>query len=181
MRPPRMTVIEYERIGGMLDDPRVELIDGYLVKKTSKKPRHVATVKRIYRIFAGLLPPGWTWQKEDPIRITDFDEPEPDVAVLRGSDRDYDGRIPDAADVALVVEVAESTLERDQSRKLLAYAKGRIPVYWIVNLVDSQIEVYSDPAPEGYRSVQVVKPGQDVPIVIGGAVVGQIGVSDILP
>jgi Uma2 family endonuclease len=177
----RMTVDEYERIGGMLEDDRIELIDGYLVKKMSKKPPHVATVKRIYGIVPGMLPVGWTWQKEDPVRIPDFDEPEPDVAVLRGSNRDYDARIPDHRDVVLAVEVAETTLDRDRGPKLLAFARGGIPVYWIVNLVDSQIEVYSDPSPDGYRSRQDFQPGQVVPVIIGGAEVGRIGVSDILP
>jgi Uma2 family endonuclease len=177
----RLTVEEYERIGGMLDDDRIELIDGYLVKKMSKKPPHIATVKRIYRIVPGMLPVGWTWQKEDPVRIPDFDEPEPDVAVLRGSNRDYDARIPDHRDVVLAVEVAETTLDRDRGPKLLAFARGGIPVYWIVNLVDSQIEVYSDPTPDGYRVRQDFQPGQAVPVVIGGAEVGRIGVAEILP
>ena len=177
-----MTVDEYERIGTMLDDPdKVELIDGYLVKKMAKNPPHIATVKRTYKTLDALLPMGWTWQKEDPVRIPDFDEPEPDVTVRRGSDDDYNGRIPEQSDVALVVEVAESTLERDRGRKHLAYANGRIPAYWIVNLVDSQIEVYSDPAPDGYRSRQDFKPGQDAPVMIGGSEIGRIAVVSILP
>lgn len=176
----RVTVDEYERIGGLLDDPRVELIDGCLVKKMSKKPPHISTVKAIYTILSRLLPQGWTWQKEDPIRIPDINEPEPDVAVLRGSDADYEGRIPDQTDVALLVEVADTTLDRDRGPKLLAYAKGRIPIYWLVNLVDRQVEVYSDPAPDGYRSVQIFRPGQMIPLVIDGVEVGQIAVADIL-
>src|SRR5438132_5399203 len=76
----RMTVDEYERIGGMLDDERVELIDGYLVKKMSKNPPHIWSVKTVLKILAGMLPPGWSWRKEDPVRIPDFDEPEPDIA-----------------------------------------------------------------------------------------------------
>jgi Uma2 family endonuclease len=176
-----MNVAEYERIGGMLDDPRIELIGGYLVKKMSKKPPHTSTVKRIYRLVAAMLPAGWTWQKEDPIRIPDFDEPEPDVAVLRGFDGDYDNRIPEPADVALVVEVAETALDADQGSKLLAYAKARIPVYWIVNLVERQVEVYSDPAPEGYRSREDHQPGENIPVVIDGIEVGHIAVDEILP
>jgi Uma2 family endonuclease len=178
----RITVDEYERIGGMLDDPdKVELIDGYLVRKMSKNPPHVATVKRAYKTLDALLPAGWTWQKEDPVRIPEFNEPEPDVAILKGSDNEYTARIPGPSDVALAIEVAESTLERDRGRKHLAYAYGGIPVYWIINLVESQIEVYSDPAPEGYRSRQDFKPGQDVPVVIDGREIGRIGVTDIIP
>jgi len=177
----RMTVDEYERIGGMLDDPRVELIDGYLVKKMSKNPSHIWTAKSLVMTLGGLIMPGWSWRKEDPVRIPDFDEPEPDIAIVSGSDDDYKGRIPEPPDVALVVEVAESTLERDQGRKFLAYAKGGIPVYWIVNLVDSQVEVYSDPASDGYRTRHDYKPGQNVPVVVGGREIGRIAVADILP
>ena len=166
----------------MLDDPdKVELIDGFLVKKMAKNPPHIATVKRIYKSLDGLLPTGWTWQKEDPVRIPNFDEPEPDFAVLRGSDDDYNGRIPEHSDVALVVEVAESTLERDRGRKQMTYANGGIAVYWIVNLIDSQVEVYSDPAADGYLSRQDFKPGQDVPVMIGGSEIGRIAVVSILP
>ena len=85
------------------------------------------------------------------------------------------------ADVAFLVEVSESTLDRDQGEKLSAYATGNIPVYWIVNLVDSQVEVYTGPCPEGYRSRQVFNPGQTVPVVIDGIEVGRIAVADILP
>ena len=69
----------------------------------------------------------------------------------------------------------------DRTVKHLGYAGGGIPVYWIVNLVDRQVEVYSDPGPEGYRSTQIFTPGQDVPIVIDGATMGTVPVADILP
>jgi len=177
----RMTIDEYERIGGMLDEERLELIDGYLVKKMSKNPPHVSTVKSIYRALSRVLPHGWTWQKEDPVRIPGFDEPEPDVAVLRGVDADYDLRIAEAGDVALLVEVSETTLDRDQGPKLSAYAKGGIPIYWIVNLIDHQIEVYSSPSPDGYQSRRDFKTGADVPVVIDGVEVGRIAVAEVLP
>jgi Uma2 family endonuclease len=177
----RMTIDEYERIGGMLDDDRIELIDGYLVKKMSKNPPHIWAVKTTLKILAGLLPPGWTWRKEDPVRIPDFDEPEPDLAIVRGSDDDYKVRIPGPADVALVIESSETTLARDQGPKLSNYAKAGIPVYWIVNLVDNQVEVYSSPSPDGYKVHHDFKPGQDVPVVIDGVEVGRIAVADILP
>jgi Uma2 family endonuclease len=176
-----MTVEEYERIGAMLDDDRVELIDGYLVKKMSKNPPHIWSVKSVLKILDRMLPPGWTWRKEEPVRIPDFDEPEPDIAIVRGPDDDYKVRIPGPEDAALAIEASETTLDRDQSPKLSAYAKGGIPVYWIVNLVDNQVEVYFDPSPAGYKSRQDFKPGQDVPVVIGGVAVGRIAVATILP
>ena len=74
-----MTVDEYERIGGMLDDDRIELIDGYLVKKMSKKPPHVFCTKTLWNRLGAMVGTGWMVRKEDPVRIPDFDEPEPDV------------------------------------------------------------------------------------------------------
>ena len=178
----RMTVDEYERLAeaSILDDDRVELIDGYLVRKMPKKPPHVWAVDAILEALRATLP-GWWCRKEDPVRIPNFDEPEPDVAVVRGSRDDYGDRIPGPKDVALIVEVSESTLVRDRGKKRAAYARGRIPVYWIINLVDRQVEVYSRPSARGYRSSRVYKPGQNIPVVIAGSRVGRIAVADILP
>lgn len=177
----RFTVDEYERMAGDLDDPQVELIDGYVVKKMGKKPPHIWAAGSVLEALETLLPHGWSWRKEDPVRIPDFDEPEPDVVIVRGTREDYRRRIPGPADVALLVEVAETSLERDRGKKLTAYAKGDIPLYWIVNLVDAQVEVYSSPGLDGYQSSQVFKAGQDVPVVIDGHEVGRIAVADILP
>jgi Uma2 family endonuclease len=178
----RININEYERIAraGALDDDRIELIDGYLVRKMPKYPRHVNTVARILRALQATLP-GWWCRKEDPVRIPDFDEPEPDVAVVRGSIEDYQDRTPGPKDIALLVEVADTTLPRDRGEKAAAYGRGRIPVYWIINLVDRQIEVYSRPSARGYRSSRVYQPGEDVPVVIAGAEVGRITVADVLP
>jgi len=176
-----MTVDEYERLAGLLDDPRVELIDGYLVKKMSKKPPRIWAVGSVLDATTRLLPSGWSSRKEDPVRIPDFDEPEPDVAIVQGSRDDYRGRIPGPNDVALLVEVADTSLAIDRGQKRSAYARGGIPVYWIVNLNDRQVEVYSDPAEDGYRSGEVFRPGDEVPVVIAGFEAGRIKVSDILP
>jgi Uma2 family endonuclease len=176
-----MTVDEYERLAGMLDDPRVELIDGYLVKKMGKKPPHIWAVGSVLDATASVLPAGWSVRKEDPVRIPDFDEPEPDVAVVRGSRDDYCSRLPEPADVALLVEAADRSLATDRGPKRAAYARACIPVYWIVNLNDRQVEVYSDPGADGYRSAEVFAPGQEVPVIIAGIEVGRIKVADILP
>ena len=176
----RFTVDEYERMAGVLDGSRVELIDGYLVRKMPKKPPHIWAVMCLVETIPSLLPPGWTWRKEDPVRIPAFDEPEPDLAVLRGPTEAYRDRIPDASDVVLLIEVAETTLARDRGQKLVAYARSGIAVYWIVNLVDRQVEVYTGPGSDGYSSRVDFTAGQHVPVVIGGVKVGHIAVSDML-
>ncbi len=176
-----MTVDEYERLAGLLDDPRVELINGYLVKKMAQKPQHTWAVETARGFLERVLPGGWFIREEKPVRIPRFDEPEPDLAVIRGMRDDYRGRHPEPQDIAVLVEVAESSIERDQREKRSAYAQGGIPVYWIVNLNDRQVEVYSLPAEDGYRSVEVFRPGDEVPLVIAGVEAGRIKVSDLLP
>jgi Uma2 family endonuclease len=126
----RMTVDEYERLvaTGALDNPQIELIDGLLAKKIRKKPRHSTGSERLRRLLerGSLLPDGWRVRHEQPVRIPDFDEPEPDLAVVRGEVEDYDERHPGPGDVALIIEVADSSLARDQGSKWLAYARGGI-------------------------------------------------------
>jgi Uma2 family endonuclease len=184
--PPlhRITVDEYERIiaSGALEDPDgVELIDGYMVDKMGKSAEHGYATKKTLRALDTRLPPGWTWRAEQPVRIPEFDEPEPDVTVVSGSDEDYRHRIPGPDDVGLLIEVSLTTLVQDQGDKRSAYARARIPVYWIVNLADRRVEVYSRPGKSGYRSHKAYTPGQQVPVTIGGQSLQPIAVDDILP
>jgi Uma2 family endonuclease len=174
----RFNVDEYERM--VLEDNRVELINGYVVKKVPKNPTHRWTTKAALKSLETLLPTGWISQKEDSVRIPDFDEPEPDIAIVRGTDDDYKQRHPGPTDVGLLVEVSETTLDRDRNAKLPSYARGGIPIYWIINLVDQQVEVYTNPGPDGYGSRQVFTKAQAVPVVLDGRPIGQIAVDDIL-
>ena len=95
----RMTVDEYARIGEMLDDRRLELIDGHLVKKMPKNPEHSWSTKQVLKALESRLPRRWIARKEEPVRIPAYDEPEPDVSILRGSDDDYMHRMLRPADV----------------------------------------------------------------------------------
>jgi Uma2 family endonuclease len=179
-------VWQYERLveaGVLTEDDQVELINGFLVLKMAKGPVHTATVIDTRDAFLRLIPGGWHVQTEAPVRIPDFDEPEPDVAVVRGKARDYVAlnRPPEASEVCLNVEVAESSLPRDRGEKMVAYATGRVPVYWIINLLDGQVEVYTDPVPGFYRSHQTFRPGESVPMIVTGAEVGRIPVDHMLP
>jgi Uma2 family endonuclease len=180
----RITVDEYERIiaAGALEDPgTVELIDGYMVDKMGKNAEHGYATKQTLKALESRLLAGWTWRKEEPVRIPAYDEPEPDIAIVRGSDTDYEHRIPTAADVALLVEVSGSTLNQDRGKKRTTYAEGGIPVYWIVNLVNRQVEVYSRPGKTGYKSRKDYLSGQHVPVTIGGRRLSPIAVDDLLP
>jgi Uma2 family endonuclease len=180
----RFTVDEHERIilAGALKHPeRVELLNGYMVDKMAKSPQHGYSTRKALDSLVSLIGLGLTWRSEQPVRIPDYDEPEPDVAIVRGTTEDYAYRVPGPGDVELLIEVSLTSLEQDRGEKQLAYARGRIPVYWIINLVHRQVEVFTDPGPDGYGSSTVFPEGQSVPVVIGGLTLGQIAVNDILP
>ncbi len=173
----RVTVDDYDR---RPEDSRVELIDGEVVAKMPKNSAHVYAVRATVKVLNRCLPVGWFAGKEDPVRIPDFDEPEPDVSVIRGEMEDYYDRIAEPADVALVVEASETTLGQDRGKKWTTYAKGGIPVYWIINLLDHQIEVYSQPGPNGYASSETFGVADTVPLVIAGVEIARIPVADLL-
>ena len=179
-----ITVDEYERMiedGTIGEDDPIELIEGRLVAKMTKKPDHMSSSGRARRAIESVLPPVWHARVEGPVRIPSRDsEPEPDLAVVRGDIDDYEDRHPDPADVALVVEIAKSSLAED--RKLAeTYGGGGIPTYWIVNLVHRQLEVYARPANGTCSSLTILKKNELVGLIIDGQTVAQIAVADLLP
>ena len=116
---------------------------------------------------------------QDPVTLTDS-EPEPDAFVARG-EAPYADRHPGPDDLALLVEVADASLQRDRTQKRRLYALDRIAFYWIVNLRDRQVEACSDPRGVAYRRRHVYGPEDEVPLVIDGREVGRVAVRDILP
>ncbi|MGL6097376.1 MAG: Uma2 family endonuclease [Fimbriiglobus sp.] len=183
----RWTVEEYQRmaeLGIIGPDERVELLDGYVVPKMPQNLPHRAAVMRLTTRLAGRVPAGWVVMTQCPIRLPGT-EPEPDGAILRGVDTDYDARHPGPADIGVVIEVSESSLATDRGPKGHLHARAGIPVYWIINVVDRVVEVYTDPdpaaTPPGYRTRTDFAPGQDVPLVLDGVEVGHIPVADLLP
>jgi Uma2 family endonuclease len=183
-QPYRFTVEQYEKmteLGIFTERDKVELIDGLVVSQMTKNRPHVVATQLAREALSGLIPAGWHLGKEDPIRIPGRSEPEPDVTVIRGEPRDYIDKAPGVTDIALLVEVAETSLDFDSTDKLRVYALAGVPVYWIVNLVDRRLEVYSEPDSGGYRARQVLTAGQHVSVVIAGTEIGRIAVADLLP
>ena len=113
--------------------------------------------------------------------VSDFSKPEPDLAVVRGQAEDYIERDVTSADIALVVEIADSSLRADQREMRPIYAASGIPIYWIINLVDRQLEVYSNSDGRDYRTIQIFSREQEVPVLLGGVEAAQIRVADLLP
>jgi Uma2 family endonuclease len=177
----RMDIDEFERIADFLKAERVELIDGFIVERGVMDPPHVLSSEYLRRKLDRLVAGGWFVREDKPVQVHRNYEPLPDFAVVRGDPNTYARRHPGPADVALVVEISDSTLAKDQGEKRVNYAKGGISVYWIVNLIDRQVEVYTGPTSDGYSSCETFKPGQSVPVVIDGVEVGRIAVAEILP
>jgi Uma2 family endonuclease len=180
--PYRWTIEEYEALvkADILTHDRVELIEGLLVEKMVKKPDHSTGSEGTWRAIHALLPPGWHVRIEKPVRIPSRDsEPEPDVSVVRGSHRDYRSRDPDPADVALVVEVARSSLPADRALAV-TYGAAPIPAYWIVNVTDRQIEVYTNPSDGVYPPPLIVPETGFVDLAIAGQFIAQIPAAELL-
>jgi Uma2 family endonuclease len=177
----RMDIDEFERIAGLLKAERVELIDGFIVQRDAMDPPHVLASEKLRRKLDPMLPAGWFVREDKPVQVHRTYEPLPDLSVVRGDPDTYEKRHPAPVDVAMVVEISDSTLTKDRGEKQVNYSRGGIAVYWIVNLIDRQVEVYTDPNLDGYASCIVYKSGQSVPVLIDNVEVGQIVVAEILP
>ncbi len=183
----RFSVTEYHRLielGILTEDDNLELLDGYLVHKMSRNPPHDAAIQKGTKKWLRLLPPGWDLRVQSAITLTES-EPEPDFAIVRGDEQAYVSRHPTAADIGLVVEVSDSTLPGDRDDKGRIYARAGIDCYWIVNLIDRQVEVYTAPSGPGpdpkYAQRVDHRPGASIPLLLGGTTLVQVAVQDLLP
>ena len=183
----RFSVAEYHRLialGILTEDDNLELLDGYLVHKMTRNPPHDAAIQKGNKRFLRILPAGWDLRVQSAITLTDS-EPEPDFVVVRGDENTYLTRHPTTADIGLVVEISDSTLQGDRDDKGRIYAKEGIACYWIVNLNDQQIEVYtspSGPTPDPKYGQRVdYQMGGSLTLPLAGASAVQMAVKDLLP
>ena len=156
--PPlrRWTVEEYHRmaeVGILQPDEQVELIAGQIIRKMSPQgSSHAAAIRRADRLFSKSLGEKIFIQKQLPIILNDFSEPEPDLALVKADPLDYDDHHPTAKDVYLILEIADSTLKSDLEVKGKDYAKSGIEDYWVLDLHNRQLYVYREPTESGYQS-----------------------------
>jgi Uma2 family endonuclease len=184
----RLSVEQYHdmlRKGILKDGAPIELVEGVLVQKMTKRPRHCFANQTLRDLLGSMVGPGYFVSVQDPVTSEDS-EPEPDVWVARGTRREYleQDRHPGPQETPLVVEVADSSLEFDETNKLRANARARLPVYWIVNLIDRRIQVYTNPTGPAdeptYGHRQDFGPADEVAVVLDGREVGRIPVRDLL-
>ncbi len=187
--PPlrRFTVDEYHRMidqGVFAENENFELIDGLVVQKMSKNPPHESTLQRVLPKMIRAVPSGWSLRPQQVITLS-ASEPEPDFSVVRGDDMPYRLRHPRPSDIGMLIEVSDTSLDYDRGAKLVLFARDRIPIYWIINLVDNIIEVYTQPsgptAAPAYASRQDFALGDSIPLVLDGTLITSLPVSDLLP
>ncbi len=149
----RFSVQEYEQMikAGVFDeDARLELIDGELIPMSPIGPDHAGHTIRLNRLLARQVGEQALVSIQNPLQLA-RSEPQPDLMLLRPRADDYTRSHPKPADVLLLVEVADSSLEFDQSIKLRLYAQAKIPEVWLVNLLDRWVEIYRGPGARGYK------------------------------
>jgi hypothetical protein len=184
----RWTLEDYHNLirdGYLGEDDDVELLEGWIILKMPRGTDHDLAIEDADDLLSAVLPGGWKVRIQSALTIAAAEsEPEPDLVVCIPQSRRR-GRHPEPADTALIIEVADSSLERDRTVKQRIFAATSLPVYWIVNIPDRIIEVYTDPSGPTrnprYRRRRNYRNGATVPVIIGGTEVGRIPASSLLP
>jgi Uma2 family endonuclease len=184
--PYRLSVKQYQqmiRAGILGGEDKVELINGIVVQKMAKNPPHESCLALLIRAFR-MLPDTWQLRVQGAIELTES-QPEPDGVIARGDPRTYGSRHPEPPEIGVLIEASDSSLSYDRGDKLRLYARAGIAEYWIINLVDNRVEVYTQPsgptAVPTYATAQTYLPGQAIPLALDGAAVATIPVADLLP
>ncbi|MER3434238.1 MAG: hypothetical protein C4288_12625 [Leptolyngbya sp. ERB_1_1] len=168
--PKRFTIEEYHRLtelGFFQEDDRIELIRGQLIHVAAKGTPHSVCSTRLNRQLTKLLGDQATLRGQEPITLPNDGEPEPDFAIVRNRPDDYLAAHPSLEDVLLVIEISDSSLTYDQETKLELYAEAGIQDYWIFNLIDRVLEMYSESYQQsasefGYRVKRIALPNERV-------------------
>jgi Uma2 family endonuclease len=170
--------------GILTEDDPVELLEGWVVFKMPRNAAHDASITLSQQALTPILPAGCHIRIQSALTLEDS-EPEPDLAVVAGDPRAYASNHPDARHVLLVIEVADSSLQRDRDVKGPMYARASIPAYWLVNLVDRVVEVYAAPSGTGtraaYQSRVVYQQTDLIPVSLLNATSVSVRAGDLLP
>ncbi len=184
----QFSVTDFDRMlaAGMFDDrDRIELLEGMIVQMPTQKPPHSVAIRKASQILPPVIPEGWIVQFQHPI-VVGGSERAPDIAVVRGPIGRYLKRHPTRTDIEIVGEVADTTLKKDRQVLAGLFARDRIPVYWVINVPDKQIEVYTQPSIDDtgaayYKARQDYGRKDVVPLTIKSRVDAKIRVRDLLP
>ena len=170
----RWTVAEYHRMGevGLLnEDSRVELIDGEIIEMAPIGSAHGGNVNRFIRLFSKVVGDKAIVAAQNPVVLSGYAEPQPDISILRWRADDYEQSNPHPEDVLLLIEVADSTLRYDRDVKIPLYAKNGIPEVWLLDIPDRKLEIYREPINGEYRQRDCRQTGQIAPILCPDAII----------
>ncbi len=178
----RWSLTQYDRMaeaGLLTPEDHTELLEGVIVQDMSIGPPHVFVVELFMELLIPLLPKWLKLRLEHPI-VVHHSEPEPDIAIVRRED--YLTRHPEGTESLFVIEVAESSLPLDR-KKAAYYAKAGVPEYWIINLLERQIEQYTQPDAEAqrYLRTEIRREDELVSMIIAGETIGEWSVESLLP
>ena len=181
----RFTVEEYHRLidlGFVTKRDRVELIRGLIVERPVMKPPHVIALTQLTILFYKLVGFERAIRSQAPITLADS-EPQPGLVIAQGLLVDYVKGHPNPAQIQLVIEIADSTVREDQTSQLELYAESMVSEYWIVNIPELRIEVYTQPVRKSasYRMRKDYAIEDSVPVRLGGTDLGSLPVRDIFP
>jgi len=161
----QFNVEEYYRMaaaGILSEQDRVELIEGEIIRMNPIGSRHAACVGRLTELLGERARHVAIVWVQNPVQVNDYSEPVPDITLLRRRDDFYKHANPQAADVLLVVEVSDSTVNYDRKVKVPLYARAGVPEMWLVNQPEDLIEVYSRPAEGAYQETRLVRRGESL-------------------
>ena len=166
LKTHRFTVDEYHRMGEVgifLEDDRVELLAGEIVEMSPIGPLHAGTVDRLTALFLSRLGGEVIVRVQNPLLLRAEDsEPQPDVTLLRPRPDFYTRSHPEAQDVYLVIEVADTSVEADRDVKFPIYARAGVPEAWLLDVTTERLEVYRHPTPDGYQDIHSLQRGESV-------------------
>ncbi len=182
----RFSVAEYHRlceIGLLTEDDDIELLEGYLINKMSRNPPHDGVLSDLHERLDALKPSGWRIRSQCPITLSES-EPEPDLALVQADPGRYRTRHPYPAEIGLVIEVSDSSLEGDRQDKCRIYARAGLVRYWIVNIPERQIEVYEQPSgptdAPAYSQRTDYRLGDNLPFPLDGVLLATLVVRNLL-
>ena len=157
-----ISITEYYKmaeVGILQPDDKIELINGQIIKKNPSGSQHSGYLHILNELFRDALGKKVHLNIQRPVRLSTFSEPEPDLLVLKRRKDHYLTRLPRPQDVFLIVEVADTTLEKDRKVKAPLYANAEIPEYWILNVAEKQLEIYRQPKDGKYQYQTIIKGG----------------------
>ena len=181
----RFTVDEYHRMieaGIITPEHRVELLEGWIVEKMGQNPPHSNLVRLLTRWLVKALPDEFVVSGQLPVTLR-TSEPEPDFAIVRGPDSRYENRHPGVEDVLVLIEISDASLSKDRGIKARIYAGAKIPVYWIFNVADRVVEVYTEPRAgrtPHYKKMTTYDRTDKLPLILDGKTIADLSLREFL-